>query len=86
MGRGLFGGEVKKKKVPRTKFRLDPIEGIKNKLCVWTKIGGMKNEYYYEGSICFEDINKLIRYFQRLKRVLNKNGFPTDIRTSRTNK
>ena len=81
---GLFGGEVKKRKIPRTKFRLDPIKGSKSKLCVWTKIGGMKNEYYYEGSIWFEDIDSHINYFKRLKKLLNDNGFRTGIRTSRT--
>jgi len=81
---GLFGGEVKKRKIPRTKFRLDPIPNSKNKLCVWTKTGGMKNDYYFEGSLWFEDISSIIRYFNRLKKLLNKHGFPTDIKASRT--
>jgi len=77
---GLFGGEVKKKKVPRTKIRLDHIPGSKNSLMVSTKLGGMKNEYYYDGRLWFEDISGHVRYFKRLERLLKSLGYNTDIR------
>lgn len=76
---GLFGGKVKLKRVRRKKIWLEPLPDggfeLKSKV-----LKGYKNEYSYEGSIWFEDINELINYFVRLKKLLNKHGFKTSLR------
>jgi hypothetical protein len=83
---GLFCVIVEKKKVPRTKGYIDKKHPImKDGEIIGypfksPKIGGMINQYDYKVNIWFQELDETINYLKRMKKLLNKLGYKTNIK------